>query len=146
MLFAVLLLLLHTRTDNSLLLRSTFRSSHSRSLHGSANLDTFRELRSDIWTNDGGNATDMLKNLIRMGDEWWAGEEASIKEINVNVAEDMAGFTRVPGCLSTVYVNVDVQPDQTVTISGMADARIARGMLALFVKVFIPGSNSLILY
>ena len=96
-------------------------------------LEALLQLRDVVSANS--NATQMLLNLIGLGDRWWD-TECSEEHKNLNMMDEVAsGFTQVPGCMAKVHLKVDVDKDQMVAIAGSADARVARGMLAFFVKV-----------
>ena len=42
--------------------------------------------------------------------------------------------TRVPGCTSVVHMLASVSAEGTLELSGMADSRLARGLVALLVR------------
>lgn len=56
--------------------------------------------------------------------------------MDINLLREEEGYTPVPGCMATVKINVNVDPTaDTVKISGVADSRVALGMLAVISQV-----------
>ena len=113
-----------------------------------AELNGLLRLRDNISANS--NSTEILLNLIGLGDKWWETECSETHRcFNMNDANEMKEFTQVPGCMAKVHLKIvlDGTPSivsactegndkgNGVTITGMADARVARGMLAFFIKV-----------
>lgn len=98
-----------------------------------------------------GNATELLLNVIRLGDEHFndtsefssytaisesvAGGESSENQQSIESAYKAKGYQKVRGCSSNVWLGVTFDNEDKVVIDGYADSRISRGLLALLITV-----------
>jgi tRNA-specific 2-thiouridylase len=77
-----------------------------------------------------GNTKQTLLNLISLGDDWI--ESKKMKNLNINLLTESDGYHAVPGCMATVRLRVapNLVTPNLVDITGIADSRVALGILA----------------
>jgi sulfur transfer protein SufE len=114
-----------------------------------------RAIKCDASFSSGNTCSSLPKELQRLAR--WIGESADMKEGAmrlVQLGDEMASQNgekiptsmrkealKVPGCVSTVLVVSSVGEKGEVSLLGEADARVARGMLALLVRG-LAGENA----
>lgn len=101
------------------------RSPHARAGGGSLPAELERLAR---WVGDSSDMKDAAMRLVQLGDGLAAEDGESIP------ADMREHALKVAGCVSTVRVAVSVGEKRRVSVVGEADARVARGMLALLVR------------
>lgn len=83
-----------------------------------------------------GNNTRTLLNLISLGDAYYEERSSGYYKDPSSSSNIRQNFQRVQGCLSDVRITTAWnEPKKTIYISGIADSRIARGLLALLSQV-----------
>lgn len=81
-----------------------------------------------------GNVKESLLNLIRFGDIW--AKTSGEAGLDINLLTEEEGYIAVPGCMAAVKIKVNIDPvADTVSINGLADSRVALGMLAVVSQV-----------
>jgi hypothetical protein len=73
--------------------------------------------------------------LISLGDDWI--ESKKMKNLNINLLTESDGYHAVPGCMATVRLRVapNLVTPNLVDITGIADSRVALGILAFLSQV-----------
>lgn len=81
---------------------------------------------------DSENSTESLFQLIRFGDRWLA--KSPLHEMNINQLSP--DYVTVFGCLANVKIRTEIDSRTTrVSLLGMADSKVALGMLAYIAEV-----------
>lgn len=133
-------------------------SGHTHLQTCSISASSFEEMKSAVVVP--GNTTATLLRLIQFGDEWRANQstltgdgdiDAAVRPgmTMLDVVAAQNGFQRVTGCMANVQIRTQLiqsssiphaltqqqqpgfQSEMMVRIEGMADSRVAQGMLAL---------------
>lgn len=121
-----------------------------RNVEVAADLPRLINLASKIMTKN--DTVSSLTSLITFGDSWWTNSSSnpSLWAVQQN---DTMDWQRVSGCLSDVRVRTHIADshsedgkteDGHITVKGVADTRIARGLVALLVEVGTTGVNAVI--
>ena len=97
-------------------------------------LESLQELSHELFGDVEMSKNDTMIKLIKLGDcfpdidltgQWQMENRFSLKKMK-----------KISGCISNVYIQVHLK-DCKVKISGKADSKIAKGMLALYMKVIL---------
>ena len=75
-----------------------------------------------------------LESLIHFGETWRS--HSALRNANINTLE--SGFITVFGCIAKVKLKVEVTNSNLVTVEGLADSKVALGILAFVAKVIFP--------
>lgn len=93
------------------------------------------------------NTTESLIKIIEYGDKFWETSTDTLQKQFSNdviqhnpflIASETLGWSKVPGCLSDVRVKASIDlGTNIVEVVGVADSRVARGLLAVLCNVRI---------
>lgn len=87
------------------------------------------------------SVADIQRHLVQKGLEYASKMSLPMQEEEKDKVESLSSFQRVPGCVSTVWVRTVLDEQQkragqvVARMEGMADAYIARGLLAIVATV-----------